>query len=95
VDTADEFSYRDPIDGSISERQGLRIILDGGGRIIFRLSGTGTEGATLRVYVESYEPDPAKHRGDSQSALAPLIDIALQLSQIRERTGRGAPTVIT
>jgi phosphoglucomutase len=95
VAAADEFSYRDPIDGSISERQGLRIILDGGGRIIFRLSGTGTEGATLRLYVESYEPDPAKHRADSQTALAPLIDAALQLSQLRERTGRGAPTVIT
>jgi phosphoglucomutase len=95
VGTADEFSYRDPVDGSVSERQGLRILLEGGGRIIFRLSGTGTEGATIRMYVESYEPDPARHRADSQTALAPLIDIALQLSELRERTGRVAPTVIT
>jgi phosphoglucomutase len=95
VATADEFSYRDPVDGSISERQGLRILLDGGGRIIFRLSGTGTEGATIRIYVESYEPDPARHRADPQTALAPLIDIAHQLSELRERTGRAAPTVIT
>ena len=95
VAVADEFSYRDPIDGSISERQGLRILLDGGGRIIFRMSGTGTEGATIRIYVESYEPDPARHRADPQTALAPLIDIAHQLSELRERTGRSAPTVIT
>jgi phosphoglucomutase len=95
VAAADEFSYRDPVDGSVSDSQGLRILLEGGGRIIFRLSGTGTEGATLRVYLESYEPDPAKHRADSQTALAPMIDIALQVSELRERTGRIAPTVIT
>jgi phosphoglucomutase len=95
VAAADEFSYRDPVDGSVSERQGLRILLDGGGRIIFRLSGTGTEGATIRIYVESYEPDPARHRADPQTALASLIDIAHQLSELRERTGRVAPTVIT
>jgi phosphoglucomutase len=95
VTTADEFSYRDPVDGSISEGQGLRILLEGGGRIIFRLSGTGTEGATIRMYVESYEPDAARHRADSQTALAPLIDLALQLSELRERTGRVTPTVIT
>jgi phosphoglucomutase len=95
VAAADEYSYRDPVDGSISERQGLRILLEGGGRVIFRLSGTGTEGATIRMYVESYEPDPARHRADSQTALAPLIDVALQLSELRERTGYVAPTVIT
>ncbi len=95
VAAADEFTYHDPVDGSVSERQGLRILLDGGGRIIFRLSGTGTEGATIRMYVESYEPEAARHRADTQTALAPLIDIALQLSEVRERTGRGAPTVIT
>jgi phosphoglucomutase len=95
VAAADEFSYHDPVDGSISQRQGLRVLLDGGGRIIFRLSGTGTEGATIRLYVESYEPDPARHRADPQTALAPLIDIALQLSELRERTGRDVPTVIT
>ncbi|MDQ3948960.1 MAG: alpha-D-glucose phosphate-specific phosphoglucomutase, partial [Gemmatimonadota bacterium] len=95
VAAADEFSYQDPVDGSVSERQGLRILLEGGGRIIFRLSGTGTEGATIRLYVESYEPDPARHRADPQTALAPLIDIALQISELRERTGREVPTVIT
>jgi phosphoglucomutase len=95
VAAADEFSYRDPVDGSLSERQGLRLLFDGGGRIIFRLSGTGTEGATIRLYVESYEADPARHRADPQTALAPLIDIAHQLSELRERTGRTAPTVIT
>jgi phosphoglucomutase len=95
VASADEFSYRDPVDGSISERQGLRILFEGGGRIVFRLSGTGTEGATMRLYVESYEPDPARHRADTQTALAPLIDIALQISELRERTGRAGPTVIT
>jgi phosphoglucomutase len=93
--TADEFSYYDPIDGGLSERQGLRILLEGGRRIVFRLSGTGTEGATIRIYVESYEPDPSRHRADPQTALAPLIDVAHQLSELRERTGRAVPTVIT
>jgi phosphoglucomutase len=95
VAAADEFSYRDPVDGSVSERQGLRILLEGGARIVYRLSGTGTEGATLRLYVESYEPDPARHAADTQRALAPLIEAALRLSELRERTGRDAPTVIT
>jgi phosphoglucomutase len=95
VTAADEFSYHDPVDGSISERQGLRILFADGGRIIFRTSGTGTEGATIRLYVESYEPDPARHRADPQTALAPLLDIALRLSQLRERTRRDVPTVIT
>jgi phosphoglucomutase len=95
VAEADEFSYRDPVDGSVSERQGLRILLEGGGRIVYRLSGTGTEGATLRLYVESYEPDPSRQDVDPQVALAPLIDVALRVSGLRERTGRDAPTVIT
>jgi phosphoglucomutase len=95
IEQADDFSYRDPVDGSVSERQGIRILFEGGARIVYRLSGTGTEGATLRVYLESYEPDPAKHDRDTQMALAPLIRIADQLAQIRERTGREAPSVIT
>jgi phosphoglucomutase len=95
VAAADEFSYRDPVDGSVSDRQGLRILFEGGGRIVFRMSGTGTEGATLRVYVESYEPRPERHRADPQTALAPLIDVALRISELRERTGRSVPTVIT
>ena len=92
---ADDFAYTDPIDGSVSKHQGIRIGFEGGARIVLRLSGTGTEGATLRVYVESYEPDPAKHQQDPQVALAPLIRIARDLAQIEERTGRAEPTVIT
>jgi phosphoglucomutase len=95
VEHADDFSYRDPIDGSVSERQGIRILFEGGARIVYRLSGTGTEGATLRVYLEAYEPDSVRHDRDTQVALAPLIRIADQLAQIRERTGRAAPSVIT
>jgi phosphoglucomutase len=95
VERADDFSYRDPVDGSVSERQGIRILFEGGARIVYRLSGTGTEGATLRVYLESYKPDPARHDQDTQVALAPLIRIADQLAGIRARTGRDAPSVIT
>jgi phosphoglucomutase len=95
VKHADDFSYRDPIDGSLSERQGIRILFEGDARIVYRLSGTGTEGATLRVYLERYEPDPARHDQDSQVALAPLIRIADEIAGIRERTGRAAPSVIT
>jgi phosphoglucomutase len=92
---ADDFSYRDPIDGSVSERQGIRVAFEDGSRIVYRLSGTGTEGATLRVYLEAYEPDPAKHDQDPQAVLRPLIRIADQLAGIHARTGRDAPSVIT
>ena len=83
------------MDGSTSERQGIRVLLDDGSRIVYRLSGTGTEGATIRVYVEAYEPDPARQAMDAQDALRPLVEAALSLSELRERTGRDAPTVIT
>ena len=92
---ADDFGYHDPIDGSVSERQGIRILFEDGSRVVYRLSGTGTEGATLRVYLETYEPDPAKHDRDPQAVLRPLIRIADRLAGIRERTGRNAPSVIT
>jgi phosphoglucomutase len=95
IEQADDFSYRDPVDGSVSERQGIRILFEGGARIVYRLSGTGTEGATLRVYLEAYEPDPARHDQDPQVALQPLIRIGDQVAGIRERTGRDAPSVIT
>ena len=95
VDYADDFRYVDPIDDSVSEKQGIRIGFKDGSRIVYRLSGTGTEGATLRVYIEAYEPDSAKHDLDTQQALAELISIANSLAGIRERTGREAPTVIT
>jgi phosphoglucomutase len=91
----DDFSYTDPVDGSVSTGQGVRIGFTDGSRIVFRLSGTGTEGATLRIYLESYEPDVAKHHLDAQEALAELIGIALQISELRQRTGRERPTVIT
>ncbi len=95
VKFCDDFSYTDPIDGSLSSGQGLRIGFDDGSRIVFRLSGTGTEGATLRIYLEAFEADPARHRVDAQQALAALIRIADEVSQLRPRTGRAEPTVIT
>jgi len=95
VEYSDDFSYTDPVDGSLSEKQGVRIGFTDGSRIVVRLSGTGTQGATLRVYLESYEPDPAKHDLDPQQALASLITIAQEIAQIRELTGREQPTVIT
>ena len=95
VALADDFSYTDPVDGSVSHKQGIRIIMTDGARIVMRLSGTGTEGATLRLYLERYEADTAQHDIPTQQALAGLIAIAEQLAQIRERTGRDAPTVTT
>ena len=95
VDYADDFRYLDPIDQSVSEQQGIRIGFKDGSRIVYRLSGTGTEGATLRVYIEAYEPDSARHELDTQQALAELISIANALAGIRDRTGREQPTVIT
>ena len=95
VAAADDFTYHDPVDGSVSAGQGLRVLFDDGARIIYRLSGTGTEGATLRIYVEAFEPDPARQDQDAQVALAPLVEAALALGQVRERTGRDRPTVIT
>ncbi|RMF23899.1 MAG: alpha-D-glucose phosphate-specific phosphoglucomutase [Cyanobacteria bacterium J083] len=95
VKFADDFSYKDPVDGSVSAKQGVRINFTDGSRIVFRLSGTGTKGATLRVYLESYEPDASKHDQDTQVALAPLIELAEEIAQISKFTGRDKPTVIT
>ncbi len=92
---ADDFSYTDPVDGSVSGKQGIRIGFTDGSRIIYRLSGTGTKGATLRLYVESYEPDTSKHDLETQKALEPLINIAEEIGQIRHYTLRETPTVIT
>ncbi|MBI5163942.1 MAG: alpha-D-glucose phosphate-specific phosphoglucomutase [Magnetospirillum sp.] len=91
----DDFAYTDPVDGSVSTRQGIRVVFGDGSRIVYRLSGTGTEGATLRVYIERYEPDAAKHHLDPQEALADLIAIARDVAEIERRTGRTEPTVIT
>lgn len=95
VQSADDFSYHDPIDGSVSHNQGLRVLFTDGSRIVYRLSGTGTVGATIRMYIEQYQADPSKHGGDTQTALAELIQTAYQISDIAALTGRTAPNVIT
>jgi phosphoglucomutase len=95
IQTCDDFSYTDSIDGSISTKQGLRILFTDGSRIVFRLSGTGTSGATLRIYLEAFEPDTNKHNLDAQTLLAEMIQIAMQISELKQRTGRDTPTVIT
>jgi phosphoglucomutase len=95
VNFCDDFSYTDPIDGSLSTGQGLRIVMEDGSRIVFRLSGTGTEGATLRIYLEAFEGDPARQRLDAQELLAALIGIADELSQLKQRSARERPTVTT
>jgi phosphoglucomutase len=95
IDFADDFSYTDPVDLSVSHQQGVRIVMTNGSRIVLRLSGTGTEGATLRLYLEQYEPDAARHAIPTQQALAGLIEIAEQLAQIKARTGRPGPSVTT
>jgi phosphoglucomutase len=93
--SADDFAYTDPVDGSRSDRQGIRILLDEGSRVVFRLSGTGTEGATLRVYLERYVADPDRHEVPTQEALAPLIGLAEAVAQIAAITGRSEPDVIS
>jgi phosphoglucomutase len=95
VEAADEFAYDDPVDGSRAEGQGLRVRFSGGGRIVFRLSGTGTSGATLRVYLEDYTDDPARFGEDPQAALAPMMAAADGLAEIAARTGRTVPDVRT
>ncbi|MGG7577865.1 alpha-D-glucose phosphate-specific phosphoglucomutase [Rhizobium sp. Nf11,1] len=95
VEKADDFAYHDPIDKSVSEHQGIRVLFEGGSRVVYRLSGTGTSGATLRVYIERYEPDSTRHNIETQEALADLIAAAESIASIRERTGRDEPTVIT
>lgn len=92
---ADDFAYHDPVDGSVTTRQGVRVFFTDGSRIVYRLSGTGTAGATLRVYIERFEPDVARHALDTQEALADLIAISRSLPDIGGRTGRPAPDVIT
>lgn len=95
VASADEFAYDDPVDGSRSEGQGIRIGFEGGSRVVFRLSGTGTVGATLRVYLEAYEADPAKTQGDPEDALAAVIKAADEIAGIVQHTGRSEPDVRT
>ena len=95
IAAADDFAYQDPLDGSVSRGQGVRILFDGGSRIVLRLSGTGTEGATLRLYLERYAPGPEGLGHDPQAALAPVIRAAHALAGIGAHTGRTAPDVVT
>jgi len=99
IKIADDFSYTDPIDGSVATKQGIRLIMTDGSRVIYRLSGTGSSGATVRLYVESYEKygpgEEAKYQTDSQVVLAPLLHIALTIAKLPHYTGRDHPTVIT
>ena len=88
-------SYTDPVDGSVTTGQGLRILLDDGSRVVVRLSGTGTQGATIRVYLESYVPSSGDLNQDPQIALADMISGINNLAEIKERTGMERPTVIT
>jgi len=95
VEAADDFAYHDPVDGSDASDQGIRIMFEGGSRIVYRLSGTGTVGATLRVYIEHYEPPEGDLAQDTQTALARLVSLSRELSGIEARTGRKAPDVVT
>ncbi|QNJ30032.1 alpha-D-glucose phosphate-specific phosphoglucomutase [Synechococcus sp. A15-24] len=95
VSAADNFSYTDPVDSSVTKGQGLRILLDDGSRVIVRLSGTGTKGATIRIYLESYVPSSGDLNQDPQIALADMISAINELAEIKQRTGMDRPTVIT
>jgi phosphoglucomutase len=95
IKAMDDFAYDDPVDGSRTTGQGIRVMFEDGARIVYRLSGTGTAGATLRVYLERFEPDPARHGIETQAALADLVALSRSLAEIEARTGRGQPTVIT
>ena len=92
---ADDFSYHDPVDGSTTKGQGIRLFFEDGDRVVYRLSGTGTAGATLRVYIEAFTSDPAKLNGETQAVLADLIAISRVVAGIEPRLGRAAPDVVT
>lgn len=95
IATADDFTYVDPVDGSVSRNQGIRFLMVDGSRIIFRLSGTAGSGATVRMYLEKYEPDPAKTKQVTAGVMGGLVSFALQLSDLVKHTGMESPTVIT
>ena len=95
IETADDFAYHDSVDGSVSANQGIRILFVGGSRVVLRLSGTGTSGATLRVYLEKYEPNAAHHHIETQAALADITAAADAIAGIKAKTGRMEPSVIT
>lgn len=95
VADVDDFEYKDPIDGSISSHQGIRVMFQDGSRFVVRLSGTGSQGATIRLYVEKYSNDPSEYATTTQKALEPLIQVALEITRLAQFTGREQPTVIT
>ena len=95
VSAVDNFSYTDPIDGSVASRQGIRIMFSDGSRLVFRLSGTGSSGATVRMYVDSYCGEESHISRSAGEMLAPVVQLGLEISQLRELTGRQEPTVIT
>ena len=95
VEAADDFAYHDPVDSSDATDQGIRVMFEGGSRIVYRLSGTGTVGATLRVYIEHYEPPSGNLGQETQAALADLIALGREIGEIEKRTGRTAPSVVT
>lgn len=92
---ADSFTYHDPVDGSVSENQGLRVIFESGSRFVLRLSGTGTVGATLRLYLEKYEPADGNHNQDLQTVLGGIVKIADEITNLRNITGRKEPSTIS
>jgi phosphoglucomutase len=94
ITEADDFAYTDPVDGSVSEHQGVRVSFADGARVVYRLSGTGTEGATLRVYLERFEADPARHALTVSAALAPLAAVSVALADISGIAGRDKPSVV-
>lgn len=95
VKEAGDFSYTDPIDHSVSKNQGLYIKFEDGSRIIFRLSGTGSQGATVRLYVEKYSKNPEEYPMETAKGLQPLIEVALKISRLEALTGRKEPTVVS
>ena len=95
IKSCDDFQYKDPVDSSISSNQGIRFIFSDGSRLVFRLSGTGSSGATIRVYIDRFEGDKAKQDMDPQAALKDFVKIALEISQLEKFTGRDKPSVIT
>jgi phosphoglucomutase len=95
VSQCDDFAYTDPVDHTLTEQQGIRVVFSEGARIVLRLSGTGTSGATLRLYLERFEPDPSRHALSAQAVLADLATLAVELAEIESRTGRTGPSLVT
>jgi phosphoglucomutase len=95
VSQCDDFAYTDPVDHTLAEHQGVRLVFSEDARIIYRLSGTGTAGATLRLYLERFEPDPSRHARSAQAVLADLAALAVEIAEVESRTGRMRPSVVT